>query len=118
MEAKEFAGAVGTSRSTATGVIRTLNACGYVRRWKHGRDGRAVIAGLTSNGRRKVEALFPTFNAEESAVAQRLTPSEQSNWQRSCGRCSGRSTRRQTIRSIEIGTLGRARRPQPGPPVR
>ena len=77
MEAKEFARAVGISRSTSTGVIRTLHARGYVRRRKHGRDGRAVIVGLTPNGRRKVEALFPTFNAEEAAVAQRLTPRQQ-----------------------------------------
>jgi DNA-binding MarR family transcriptional regulator len=77
MEAKEFARAVGISRPTATGVIRTLDARGFVRRWKHGRDGRAVVIGLTSRGRKKVEDLFPTFNAEESAVAKRLTPSEQ-----------------------------------------
>ena len=36
-----------------------------------------VRVSLTPRGRKKIEALFPRFNAEESAVTSDLTPDEQ-----------------------------------------
>jgi DNA-binding MarR family transcriptional regulator len=77
LEARDFASAVGISRPTATGVITTLEERGYVTRRKDQRDGRAVIVSLTPPGRRKIEDLFPEFNAEESAVAAGLTDRQQ-----------------------------------------
>jgi DNA-binding MarR family transcriptional regulator len=77
LEARDFASAVGISRPTATGVITTLEARGYVTRRKDRRDGRAVVVSLTPPGRRKIEDLFPEFNAEESAVAGELTDRQQ-----------------------------------------
>jgi DNA-binding MarR family transcriptional regulator len=73
VETREFAAAVGISRPTATGVVSTLETRGFVRRRKDGRDGRMVLVSLTPAGRRKIERLFPRFNAEEAAVTKHLT---------------------------------------------
>ena len=72
MESREFAQAVGVSRPTATGVVTTLEGRGFVRRKKDARDGRMVLVSLTPSGRRKIEQLFPRFNAEEVAVTAHL----------------------------------------------
>ena len=77
MESREFAQAVGVSRPTATGVVTTLEGRGFVRRKKDARDGRMVLVSLTAAGRRRIEQLFPTFNAEESAVTAHLDAREQ-----------------------------------------
>ncbi len=77
MESREFAQAVGVSRPTATGVVTTLEGRGFVRRKKDARDGRMVLVSLTPAGRRKIEQLFPTFNAEEVAVTTHLDAGEQ-----------------------------------------
>ena len=72
MESRDFAQAVGISRPTATGVVGTLEGRGYVRRRKDVRDGRMVLVSLTTKGKRKIEQLFPRFNAEEVAVTSHL----------------------------------------------
>jgi DNA-binding MarR family transcriptional regulator len=77
MEAREFASAVGISRPTATGVMTTLEARGFLIRRRDGRDGRTVRVSLTPAGLRLIEALFPRFNSEEAAVASVLTVAEQ-----------------------------------------
>jgi DNA-binding MarR family transcriptional regulator len=77
MEARDFAAAVGISRPTATGVMTTLEARGYVTRRKDPKDGRIVVVALTRAGRRTIGSLFPKFNAEESAVAGYLTAPQQ-----------------------------------------
>jgi DNA-binding MarR family transcriptional regulator len=77
MEAREFAGAVGISRPTASGVLSTLQARRYVRRRKAAKDGRVVLVSLTPSGRRKIEELFPRFNEEERRLAAVLEPAEQ-----------------------------------------
>jgi MarR family transcriptional regulator, organic hydroperoxide resistance regulator len=77
LEARELAAAVGISRPTGTGVVKTLEARGYVRRRKAASDGRMVIVSLTDKGRRKIEHLFPRFNAEEVAVTEHLDAGQQ-----------------------------------------
>lgn len=77
MEAREFAQAIGISRSTATGILSTLERRGLARRRRNTGDGRVVIASLTSAGRRKIEGLIPRFNEEEVEVARPLTPDQQ-----------------------------------------
>ncbi len=77
MESRDLAAAVGISRPTSTGVVTTLERRGFVRRRKSPEDGRMVRVSLTQRGRKKIEALFPRFNAEESAVTSDLTPDEQ-----------------------------------------
>ena len=73
MEARDFAAAVGISRPTATGVITTLEGRRFVRRKKDPRDGRMVLVSLTAAGTRKIEQLFPLFNAEEVEVIVRTS---------------------------------------------
>ena len=77
MESREFAQAVGVSRPTATGVVTTLEGRGFVRRKKDPRDGRMVLVSLTAAGKRKIEQLFPRFNAEEVSVTSHLDAGEQ-----------------------------------------
>jgi DNA-binding MarR family transcriptional regulator len=77
LEARELAAAVGISRPTGTGVVKTLEARGFVSRRKGTADGRMVIVSLTGEGREKIEHLFPRFNAEEAAVTSHLEGSEQ-----------------------------------------
>ena len=77
LETRDFAQAVGISRPTATGVVTTLEGRGYVRRRKDERDGRMVLVSLTPVGRRKIEGLFPRYNAEEVAVTEHLSASDQ-----------------------------------------
>jgi DNA-binding MarR family transcriptional regulator len=77
MEARDFAAAVGISRPTASGVLSTLQRRRFVKRRKGSKDGRVVLVSLTPSGRRKIESLFPRFNAEEAQVASVLTAEEQ-----------------------------------------
>jgi DNA-binding MarR family transcriptional regulator len=77
MESRAFASAVGISRPTATGVLSTLQARRFVRRRKASKDGRVVLVSLTPSGRRKIEELFPRFNAEEGRVAGSLSGEDQ-----------------------------------------
>ena len=77
MEARDFAAAVGISRPTASGVLTTLQGRRYLRRRKGSKDGRVVLVSLTPSGRKKIEDLFPRFNAEEARVASALSEEEQ-----------------------------------------
>jgi len=77
MESRDLAEAVGISRPTSTGVVTTLEKRGWVRRSRTSEDGRLVRVSLTASGRRKVERLFPRFNAEEIALTDHLEPEEQ-----------------------------------------
>lgn len=75
--ANAFADAVGISRPTATGVLRTLEGRGWVTRRADPTDGRSVLVSLTLEGRAMIEDLFPRFNAEESSIAGALGTSDQ-----------------------------------------
>ena len=77
MESRDLAVAVGISRPTSTGVVTTLEGRGYVKRSKTAQDGRLVRVSLTPAGHRKIERLFPKFNAEEVAVTSHLEPGQQ-----------------------------------------
>jgi DNA-binding MarR family transcriptional regulator len=75
--ANAFADAVGISRPTATGVLRTLERRGWTSRRRDPSDGRGVLVSLTPSGRTKIEHLFPRFNAEEAEIAGRLGARDQ-----------------------------------------
>jgi DNA-binding MarR family transcriptional regulator len=77
MESRELADAVGISPPTTTGVVMTLERRGLVERNRHASDGRRVRVSLTRTGRRKIEKLFPKFNAEESSITAHLSPQDQ-----------------------------------------
>jgi DNA-binding MarR family transcriptional regulator len=75
--ANAFAEAIGISRPTATGVLRTLDARGWIARRSDPDDGRSVLVSLTPAGRKTIEHLFPRFNAEETAIAGALAAGDQ-----------------------------------------
>jgi len=75
--ANAFAEAIGISRPTATGVLRTLDARGWIARRADPDDGRSVLVSLTPAGRKTIEHLFPRFNAEETAIAGALAAGDQ-----------------------------------------
>jgi DNA-binding MarR family transcriptional regulator len=77
MESRDLAAAVGISRPTSTGVVTTLERRKLVRRRRNSEDGRMVRVSLTSQGLRRIEELFPRFNAEEVAVTAHLGADEQ-----------------------------------------
>jgi DNA-binding MarR family transcriptional regulator len=77
MESRALADAVGISPPTTTGVVMTLERRGLVQRNRHASDGRRVRVTLTRAGRRKIEKLFPRFNAEESEITAHLSPQDQ-----------------------------------------
>jgi DNA-binding MarR family transcriptional regulator len=98
MEARDFASAVGISRPTATGVLSTLQGRRYVKRRRATKDGRVVLVSLTPGGRRKIEELFPRFNAEEAEVASVLSAEEQERFAEML---------RTLLRWVEAGRAGR-----------
>jgi DNA-binding MarR family transcriptional regulator len=57
--------------------VTTLEVRGYVRRSKTAEDGRLVRVRLTDTGRRKIEELFPRFNAEEVELTTHLDADQQ-----------------------------------------
>ncbi|MFJ9619805.1 MarR family winged helix-turn-helix transcriptional regulator [Streptomyces noursei] len=75
-ETRYVAEEVGISKGTLTGVARTLESRGLVRRASHPEDGRLVLLGLTTEGEALMHRLFPQFNAEEVFVTQRLDAEE------------------------------------------
>ena len=77
LEIHAFAEGVGISRPTATGVLRTIEGRGWATRRADPEDRRGILVSLTPAGRRKIEQLFPRFNAEEAGVAGVLSDAEQ-----------------------------------------
>ncbi|WP_416966725.1 MarR family winged helix-turn-helix transcriptional regulator [Streptomyces sp. 4F14] len=75
-ETRLVAEEAGISKGTLTGVARTLETRGLVRRSAHPSDGRRVLLALTDKGEALMQDLFPEFNAEEAFVASPLTVPE------------------------------------------
>ncbi|NEA61834.1 MarR family transcriptional regulator [Streptomyces sp. SID12488] len=75
-ETRLVAEEAGISKGTLTGVARTLESRGLVRRIEHPSDGRRVLLGLTDEGEALMRTLFPDFNAEEAFVAAPLSAEE------------------------------------------
>ena len=68
--ANAFADAVGISRPTATGVLRTLEGRGWATRRKDPADGRGVLVSLTPKGRSNDRA---AINAAIGEITQNHT---------------------------------------------
>jgi DNA-binding MarR family transcriptional regulator len=69
VETRAAAAAIGISRGTLTGVVRTLESKNLVRRVPHCRDGRLVLLEPTATGRRLARRLAPQVAvAEEHAI--------------------------------------------------
>lgn len=72
IETRHAAVEAGISKGTLTGVVKTLESRGLVRRKAHPDDARRVLLSLTPDGQRLMTQLFPLFNKEESAVTAAL----------------------------------------------
>ena len=77
VEPREIARLSGVTRATVSSTVGRLERDGLVSRSRHPEDRRLVLVDLTPAGRDLIEALFPTFNEEESAIASVLTAREQ-----------------------------------------
>ena len=76
METRHVAAEAGITKGTLTGVVKTLEGRGLLRRVKHATDGRLVLLSLTPQGIELMEELFPLFNAEEVFVTMPLSATE------------------------------------------
>ncbi|GGN59025.1 hypothetical protein GCM10011579_023020 [Streptomyces albiflavescens] len=75
-ETRHIAEEAGISKGTLTGVSRTLEARGLIRRASHPTDGRLVLLSLTDEGEELMRRVFPKFNEEEAFVAGQLSDEE------------------------------------------
>jgi MarR family transcriptional regulator, organic hydroperoxide resistance regulator len=75
-ETRHAAEEAGISKGTLTGVARTLESRGLLKRTGHPDDGRLVVLSLTEEGEKLMERIFPAFNEEEAFVAGGLSDEE------------------------------------------
>jgi MarR family transcriptional regulator, organic hydroperoxide resistance regulator len=72
IESRHVAVEAGISKGTLTGVIKTLESRGLVRRQTHPGDARRVLLSPTPTGADLMTQLFPEFNGQESALTASL----------------------------------------------
>jgi MarR family transcriptional regulator, organic hydroperoxide resistance regulator len=75
-QTRQLAAEAGVTKGTVTGLLKTLEKRGLVRRRAHGEDGRLVLVSLEPRGLDVIEKLFPAFNRGETAVSSSLTGEE------------------------------------------
>jgi DNA-binding MarR family transcriptional regulator len=72
-ETREVAESAAISKATLTGVVRTLEARGLIRRTPSDKDRRLVDLTLTQEGAHLMEDLYPKFNAGEAQLVTALS---------------------------------------------
>ncbi|HEY6793708.1 MAG TPA: MarR family transcriptional regulator [Kineosporiaceae bacterium] len=72
IETRHVAVEAGISKGTLTGVVKTLETRGLLRRSVHPDDARRVLVSLTPAGQELMLSLFPRFNEQETAVTAGL----------------------------------------------
>lgn len=77
-ETRHLAAEAGVTKGTLTGVLKTLEGRGFVRRHPHPEDGRLVVVRLRPAGQRAIEDLFPKFNEHEVFASSGLKAGERS----------------------------------------
>jgi DNA-binding MarR family transcriptional regulator len=73
METRHAAESAAISKATLTGVVRTLEARGWITRTADTQDRRLVRLQLTPDGIALMEKLYPEFNAIESQIVAGLS---------------------------------------------
>jgi DNA-binding MarR family transcriptional regulator len=68
LETRHAAESAAISKATLTGVVRTLEARGWITRSTDAQDRRLVHLQLTEAGIELMETLYPQFNAAESEI--------------------------------------------------
>jgi MarR family transcriptional regulator, organic hydroperoxide resistance regulator len=69
MEARHLAAEANVTKGTLTGVLDTLERRELVQRRRHEEDRRLVSVAITPAGEALIARIYPTFNAQESAIA-------------------------------------------------
>lgn len=77
LETRRAAEAAAISKATLTGVVKTLEARGWMTRSGREDDRRLVELHLTASGKALMEDLYPRFNAIESQVVKSLSAGRQ-----------------------------------------
>jgi MarR family transcriptional regulator, organic hydroperoxide resistance regulator len=75
-QTRHLAAEAGVTKGTVTGLLKTLEKRGLVRRSGHDEDGRLVLVSLEPKGLDVIERLFPAFNKGEAAVSSCLNQEE------------------------------------------
>jgi DNA-binding MarR family transcriptional regulator len=83
MDARSLASEAGVTAATLTGVMKTLESRGFLRRRSDSNDKRKVLVSATAKGRKVVDQIMPGFNRHEAMVTQALTEEEQEELARS-----------------------------------
>ena len=73
----------GISKSTLTGVVKTLERLGLAARKPHAVDGRRVLVQATRKGISTMRKIFPRFNEVEALVTRDLAAEEKESLARS-----------------------------------
>jgi DNA-binding MarR family transcriptional regulator len=74
IETRHVAAEAGISKGTLTGVVKTLETRGLLRRGTHPQDARRVLLTLTPAGEQLMGDVFPLFNEQEHALTSGLGP--------------------------------------------
>ena len=83
MDARSLAAEAGVTAATLTGVMKTLEGRGLLKRRSDREDGRRLVVSLTPRGRRVIDEIMPALNRHEGLVTQALTDDEQDDLARS-----------------------------------
>jgi MarR family transcriptional regulator, organic hydroperoxide resistance regulator len=83
VETRRAAESAAISKATLTGVVKTLEARGWLERRGSEGDRRLVELRLTPTGKALMEDLYPKFNAIEARVVAGLSPSRQQSMTKS-----------------------------------
>lgn len=78
METRHAADSAAISKATLTGVVKTLEARGWIEKRGREDDRRLVELHLTRSGKKLMAELYPKFNAVEARVVVGLSPERQS----------------------------------------
>lgn len=73
METRHVAESADISKATLTGVVKTLEGRGLIRRKGDENDRRLVLLSLTDDGVALMEKLYPAFNTVESQLVSGLS---------------------------------------------
>jgi DNA-binding MarR family transcriptional regulator len=75
IETRHAAESAAISKATLTGVVKTLESHGWIKKTGRPDDGRLVELSLTPAGVALMTEVYPKFNAVESAVVAGLSSS-------------------------------------------
>lgn len=86
METRRAAEAAAISKATLTGVVKTLEARGWIEKYGREDDRRLVELHLTATGQALMEDMYPRFNAIEAQVVSGLSSQQKADMTKSLRR--------------------------------